>query len=101
MPINNQILRAGGPAKRTATIERYHCFGTPHHWLQVHYRGKVLNWSARRPDGSYEGQTYADARHDGDDVLAAMRAHAKRMGFTHVRITGDWQGRTKPNGGAL
>lgn len=87
--------------KRTATIERYHCYGTPHHWLNVHYRGKVLNWATHREDGSYEGQAYADARHDGPDVMEAMRQHAKRKGFTHVRIVGDWAGFTKPKGGKL
>ena len=89
-------------AKRfTATIERYHCYGTPHHWLHVHYRGRVLNWSLRDADGYYQGQAYADARDDGPEVLQAMRQHAARMGFTHVRIAGDWSGRTKPKGGRL
>ena len=90
-----------GPAKRTATIERYHCYGTSNHHLRTLYRGNVLDWAAYRPDGSYEGYAYADARHDGNDVLQAMRDRAKCLGFTHVRIAGDWQGCTKPKGGAL
>lgn len=80
---------------RTATIERYHRFGTPRHHLRVIYRGRVLWWR----DGA--GSAIADAPDYGAESLAAMREHARKHGFTHVRIAGDWQGRTKPKGGKL
>ena len=85
--------------RRTATIERYHCYGTPRHHLRVTYRGRVLRWR----DASSPGLCFAmaDAPDWGAESLQAMKAHARRHGFTHVRIVGDWSGRTKPRGGSL
>lgn len=85
--------------RRTATIERYHCYGTPRLHLRVTYQGRVLRWR----DASSPGLSFAmaDAEDRGAETLDAMRAHARRHGFTHVRIVGDWFGRTKPRGGSL
>jgi len=84
-------------AKRTATIERYHCYGTPRHHLCVRYRGKTLSWSA----GPSWHIVYADAWHYGADTFRAMVQHAENRGFTHVRIVGDWTHSTKPAGGSI
>lgn len=79
---------------KTATIERYHLYGTCHHHLRVLYRGSVLNWTMRDAQGYYQGQAYADAMDVGAETVNAMIGHASRNGFTHVRFAGDWKGRT-------
>lgn len=80
---------------KTATIERYHVYGTPRHNLRLTYRGKTVRWR----DGIAE--VWADAPHYGVESIDAFRAHAKRQGFTHVRIAGDWSKSAKPSGGKL
>jgi hypothetical protein len=89
-------------SRKTATIERRHLYGTPRYQLYVTYCGHTLRWN--------EGMTscYAIVQDDPTGAPAGMpadvriaRDHAKRFGFTHVRIAGDWERRTKPRGGAL
>lgn len=80
---------------RTATIERYHCFGTPRYHLRVTYKGELLRW---RSGGM---SVVADAVDYGNETFMAMWAHARNHGFTHVRVAGDWTGRTKPRGGKI
>jgi hypothetical protein len=89
----------------TATIERYHVWGTHRHELRVMHRGRVVSW--------YEGLTHVLAIVQDDPTQArdvgwlvstdvhACRLHAKRQGFTHVRFAGDWSKRTKPKDGKL
>lgn len=83
--------------RKTATIDRYHCWGTPRHHLRVAYMGRTLQWR----DTSSPGLSfaYADMVDYGAESIEAAKAHAKRQGFTHVRFTGDWS--VKPRGGKL
>lgn len=92
--------------RRTATIERYHVHGTMRYELRVTYRSETLWWNAR--DNGVSRTFYAIVQDcplkgwgDIPDDVQACRDHAKRHGFTHVRIIGDWSKRTKPKGGAL
>lgn len=78
---------------KTATIERYHVWGTSHHHLRVTYKGKTLNWWK---DGAH---VYADMLDYGNESIDACMEHAKRQGFNRVRFVGDW--RNPPNGGML
>jgi len=94
-------------SRKTATIERYHVYGTPRHELRVTYRGEFINWWETSPEGAHV-HAYAIVQDDptkdwdGGPVDVNMcRLYAKRMGFTHVRIVGDWDRRTKPAGGKL
>jgi len=80
---------------KTATIERYHVFGTMRHNIRVTYRGNVLTWVTSDPWTRH----YADASFYGQESIDAMRQHAKRAGFSHVRFVGDWDKWTKPKGG--
>lgn len=82
--------------RKTATIERFHMYGTPRYCLHLLYRGSVVQWSEGNGVTGYAQTAYDDA-----EALQAMRDTARRFGFTHVRIAGDWQGRTKPKGGKL
>lgn len=77
---------------KTATIERYHCYGTPNHHIRVTYRGNVLRWR----DSASPGLSFAmaDTVDRGSETIGAMIEHARRHGFTHARFTGDWKGRT-------
>lgn len=83
---------------RTATIERYHVYGTSRFHLRVTYRGFVLRWSEMNPAWCI---VYADAWHLGDDTVNAMIQHAKRSGFTRVKFSGDWTHSRKPVGGSI
>lgn len=50
------------------------------------------------PDGSkFSAQYGTDDR--SWDMLATYLARAKIQGYTHVRVKGDWTGRSKPRGG--
>lgn len=87
---------------KTATIERHRLYGTHRYQLHVTYRGHTLNWR----DGS--AWVFAIVQDDPAGAPAGMpedvriaREHAKRQGFTHVKIAGDWDRRTKPKGGKL
>ena len=82
-------------ARKTATIERYHIFGTMRHMIRVTYRGRPLTWW----ENGYS--VHAHCEHHGPTEVEYMRDHARRHGFTHARIVGDWDHRTKPTGGAL
>lgn len=79
---------------KTATIERYHVWGTPRHNIRVTYRGKTLN--------HWEGLThsYADMP-DSPEAREHCKAYALRQGFDMVRYVGDWSKTTKPKGGKL
>ena len=81
---------------KTATIERYHIYGTMNHGLCVTYRGRVLHWTE---NGGYS--VYADAPDWGQESIDAMRKHALNHGFTHCRFVGDWSKARKPVGGKL
>lgn len=79
--------------RHTATIERYHCYGTRHHHLRVTYRGKTLQWS--------EGLTsaWADMVDYGQESIDAAKGHARKQGFTHCRFVGDWTNYRSPQRG--
>ena len=81
--------------RKTATIERYHIFGTMRHGIRALYRGVTLRWHEK----GYSVR--ADAPYYGTESSDAMRQHAKRLGFTHCRFIGDWSKAAKPRGGAL
>jgi hypothetical protein len=94
------------PTRRTATVERYHVYGTMRYELRVMYRGRVLRWSIG--NGSTAMAIVQNDPTQQPNIgwlcpvdVFACRAHAKRMGFTHVRFVGDWERRTKPVNGAL
>ena len=87
--------------RKTATIERYHCYGTVNHHLRVYYRGKTLKWANRDPEGYYLGESWADMVDYGQESIDAARQHAKRQGFSHVKFTGEWSHARKPKGGKL
>ena len=78
-------------AKRTATIQRYHVYGTPNHCLAMFYRDKEI--TPRRVAWSLPDWIPDDAA-----GIEQMRQHAKALGFTHVRFTG-W--RNNPKNGKL
>ena len=81
--------------QRTATIERCHMWGTPRNYFQLMYNGRCVCWWENG------AQVFAQTMYDDAEALQAMRDTAKRQGFTHVRIAGEWQGRTKPKGGKV
>jgi hypothetical protein len=86
--------------RKTVTLERYHCYGTPRHHIRLTYRGVTLHWWEQTDTGP--ASVYADAADHHDSwQIAAMRATAKKQGFTHLRIAGDWSQRAKVSGGAL
>jgi hypothetical protein len=86
--------------RQTITLERYHCYGTPRHHLRLTYRGRTLHWWEQTDTGP--ASVYADAADlHAPDQIDAMRAMAKRHGFSHLRITGDWSRRDKPRGGLI
>lgn len=84
------------PKTKTATIERYHCYGTPRYHIRVTYCGRTINWAE---GNSTVYADWVDGSQDAD--IANARAVAKRFGFTHVRFVGDWERRTKPQGGKV
>lgn len=92
--------------RKTATIERYQVYGTPRYELRVTYRGRTLRW---RGEGMSDVWAIVQndpiwTHHRGQRISSDVytcRVHAERMGFTHVRIAGDWDKRTKPAGGKL
>ena len=79
--------------RKTATIERYRAFGTPYENICVTYRGYTLNWWKDRC------HVFAHTKYYGQESIDAMKEHAKRHGFTHVRFVG-WTS-NKPKGGKL
>jgi hypothetical protein len=83
--------------QRTATIERYHVFGTRHYCLSLIYRGRDLT-----PCFDSLHRVPVMVPDDAEGILRMQRI-AKAQGFTHCRFTGDWDryGRTKPRGGKL
>ena len=84
---------------KTATIERWHCYGTPNHHLYVTYKGRPLQWR----DPNFPGLSFAFAVmvDYGAESIEACKAHARRMGFTHVRFAGEWNLNNMPRGGKL
>lgn len=74
---------------KTATIERYHVWGTPNHCVALWYRGEELT---PLEDGSTVRRQWIP-----DDVqgVERLRQVAINLGFTHVRYTGEW-GRKHP-----
>ena len=87
--------------RRTATITRYHCYGTPRHHLSVSYLGQRLRWTVRDADGYYKGNAIADMVHNGDESIEAAKNIARKQGFTHVKFDGDWPNARKPRNGKL
>jgi len=87
--------------RKTATIDRYHCYGTPNHHLSVSYRSKVLRWSTHDKDGYWTGNAYADMVDYGKESIDAAKRHAINHGFTHVKFTGEWPKGGKPKGGKI
>jgi hypothetical protein len=81
--------------RKTATIERFHVYGTPRYGYVLTYRGNVIRWR----EGLAE--CWAQTADDSLESLQSLKARALQFGFTHVRITGNWERRTKPNGGKL
>lgn len=90
--------------RKTATIERYHVYGTPRHHVRATYRGHTVNYWQQgdcRPE-----HVYLDAVHcfgiDEIELLHEWRKRLKGLGFTHVRFDGAWgKHNTKPKGGKL
>lgn len=80
---------------KTATIERYHVYGTRNYMLRVMYRGLVLRWWEK----GYS--VHANMLDCGRESIEAAKQHARNQGFTHCRFVGDWSYSTKPRGGAL
>jgi hypothetical protein len=81
--------------RRTATIERYHLYGTSRMVVRLMYRGSTVNW--------HEGlnHVFAQAAFDDAEAIEQMKTYARKQGFTHVKYEGDWTNRTKPAGGKL
>ena len=71
---------------KTATIERYHVYGTHWYSLSLRYRGLPIG---------------KDEIHIGASDIEALRARARSHGFTHVKYAGDWAKKTKPRNGKL
>lgn len=81
--------------RKTATIERCHCYGTPRFYFCLTYRGRVCSyWQTGHI-------VYCQTMADDLESLQAMKDHARKQGFTHVKFSGDWDKRTKPQGGKL
>lgn len=86
-------------AKTTATIERYHVYGTPNYCVALFHRGSEYTPKERDAHGHASTQAqWIPADAEGVELL---RQHAKSLGFTHVRFAGDWSKQTKPAGGKL
>ena len=79
--------------KKTITIFRYPVSGANCDMIEARYRGVTLNWYG---DGHQES---AQEKYVGDESIDAMKQHARRQGFTHVRFVG-WT-TDKPKGGKL
>ncbi len=71
--------------RKTATIERYHMYGTRHHALKITYRG----------------YTRHEVIDHGEDSIVLLLNVARVRGYTHAKFVGDWARRTKPKNGAL
>lgn len=82
--------------RMTITIVRYHVIGTPHYCLAMFHRND--EWTPRESPGMRSQARYIP---DDDAGMAELKACAKKLGFTHYRIDGDWARRTKPRGGKL
>jgi hypothetical protein len=92
--------------RKTATIERYHCYGTPNHHVAAYYRGKRVSYSDYS-GGYWNGVVVLDAVHTfgvaQQSLLHNWRQRLKGLGFTHWRFVGDWgpSGLNKPQDGKL
>lgn len=75
---------------KTATIERYHVFGTSRHNQSLTYNGSTLHyWS--------DGQSvYVQAPCYGIETIKELSKRAYQRGFTHIRFCGDWSGYNVP-----
>lgn len=86
-------------ARKTASIERYHVWGTPNYCLSMFYRTDEMT---PRDPASFPGHRALPAWIPDDATgIERMRVHAKANGFTHVRFVGDWERRVKPSGGKI
>lgn len=81
---------------KTATLERYHCFGTPNHHIRLTYRGETLHWRDMESPGL--SFAFADCPHFGTAEVNVMIDRVRRFGFTHIKFTGDWRGHTVRKG---
>ncbi len=72
-------------ARKTATIERYHMYGTRHYSLKM----------------TYKGYTWHEVTDHGNDSTEKLLTLARNRGFTHVKFVGNWDRRTKPKNGSL
>jgi hypothetical protein len=75
---------------KTASIERYHVWGTPHYCLALVYRGKDYT--------PHESPTCPIPRMIPDDAdgIAKLKRVARAWGFSHVQFTGDWDRMKRP-----
>jgi len=80
---------------KTATIERYHVWGTPNHCFAMFYRENELT-----PTHSPTCPTPQWIPDDEQGRVRLLRL-AHMRGFTHIRYAGDWDKRTKPHGGLI
>ncbi len=96
---NGMQVKRDAPATRTAVISRVHMYGTHRYYLSLMHRGYQIG--PREPQLLPGHWAPFELVQDDAAGMQRMRDHAKRLGFTHVRIAGDWQGRTVPKGGAL
>lgn len=77
---------------KTATLERYHVWGTPNHCLALFYRNEELT---PRENPALPGHRALPAWIRDDDAgIAQLVSHARSLGFTHVKFEGDWSKRT-------
>lgn len=81
---------------KTATIERYHIWGTRGNYqARVMYRGRVVQFW----ESGY--CVRLDFPANDSDWAQVARSNAKRAGFTAVRFVGDFSHSAKPSGGQL
>jgi hypothetical protein len=82
-------------SRKTATIERYHVYGTPNYCVALFYQGRELT-----PKESPRSVLHRWIPGDSEGVTE-LTALAARLGFTHVRYVGNWERQTKPRDGEL
>lgn len=74
---------------KTATIDLYHVWGTPHNCVALFYRGEELTpWES--PTCPLPQWIPAD-----ENGIERLRQVARKQGFTHVRFTGVWTKKPK------
>lgn len=86
----------------TVTLERRVVQGTGLMMIEMHYKGTLIQ---------LDGLGYACFKARSDKLehvltdkissITELRQAAREKGFTHMRISGDWTGVTKPKGGRL